>query len=79
MSTIKHRILMGIAVLGTVKRPEELHPYAEADEHNIVHILWRLQKQGLTTHKTDKRGKREGLTNVRLTPQGEQYVATHRS
>lgn len=78
MPTVKHRVLVGLAILGTVKRPEELRIYADQDEHNIVHVLWRLQKQSLVTFKTDKRGKREGLTNVKLTPRGKGYLATHR-
>ena len=71
MNTVKERVIMGIG-LTVVERPRQLQQAAETDEHSIVHTLYRLEKDGLTTFKTRRNLHSAGrnLTNIRLTPNG---------
>lgn len=75
MSTIKQRILIGIARHGgRVNNPKQLVPHAQTDVHNVVHVLWRLQKQGLITFSQNKQRSLTVPTKIALTPKGQQHV-----
>lgn len=69
--TVKDRIILGIAH-STVERPRELQQAAETDEHNVVHALYRLEKEGLTEFKVRKSKHSPGrnLTSIKLTARG---------
>jgi DNA-binding MarR family transcriptional regulator len=71
--TIKDRLILGIGMT-TVERPRQLQRAANADEHNVVHALYRLEKDGLTEFKVKKSAHSPGrnLTRIRLTDKGIQ-------
>lgn len=70
--SIKHRLILAIG-LNVVERPRNLSRDAGADEHNVVHVLYRLQKQRLIEYKTRKNQFAPGtnLTRIQLTPKGK--------
>ena len=69
----KHRILVAIKRRGTVENTLDIVTEVGlgAGVHNIVHQLWRLQKQGLVEFRERKMGKAVVLTRIRLTIRGE--------
>lgn len=71
MTTIKDRLILGIADR-VIERPRELQQAAQTNEHHVVHALYSLQKEGLTTfqakHNIHSPGK--NLTKIRLTERG---------
>lgn len=69
--TVKDKVLIGIARHGTVTSPKQLTVDAETDIHNISHILWRLQKDGLITFREVKSPPVSIPTKIRLTPAGK--------
>lgn len=73
MTSIKHRLILGIG-LQVIERPRQLQLDAHADEHNVVHVLYNLQKQGLVEFKTRRSIHSPGinLTHIRLTPKGRE-------
>lgn len=75
MNSVKDRIIVGIG-LDVVERPRALQQAAGTDEHHVVHELYSLQRQGLTTFTRRRNMHRPGLnlTKIRLTPRGvERY------
>lgn len=71
MTTIKDKLVLSIG-LDVIERPRALQQSAQTDEHNIVHGLYSLQRDGLTEFKR-RRGKDSPGTNlskIRLTPRG---------
>lgn len=75
MPTIKDRLLIGIADQGRVKRARDLQLPVGSDEHNIIHVLYALNKQGLIAFRLDKRGSTQEPQRIKLTPRGAEYVA----
>ena len=69
--TVKLRILNGIG-LNVINRPRQLQQTAKTDEHNVVHTLYLLEKQGLVTFRKKRSIHSPGinLTDIRLTRQG---------
>ena len=76
MSSIKTRLIQGIG-LQVIDRPRKLQLQVGDDEHNIVHVLYRLQKQGLVEFRTRRSVHSPGmnLTHIRLTPKGREVYA----
>jgi hypothetical protein len=75
MSTIKDRLIIAIG-LTTVERPRQLQLAADTNEHHVVHALYRLEKDGLTSFKVKRNAHAPGrnLTKIQLTPKGiEKY------
>lgn len=73
--TIKERLILAIG-FDTIERPRQLQKPAGTNEHHVVHVLYRLEKDGLTEFKVKKNIHSSGknLTRIRLTPQGiERY------
>lgn len=70
-NTVKLRILNGIG-LNVIERPRQLQQVAKADEHNVVHTLYMLERQGLVTFRKKRSIHSPGvnLTDIRLTRQG---------
>lgn len=73
MSSIKHRLIQSIG-LQVIERPRQLQLQAQEDEHNIVHVLYRLQKQGLVEFRKKRSLHSPGmnLTDIRLTDKGRE-------
>lgn len=63
----KDRILAEIARRGRVTDPKELVLAAGTDVHHVVHLVWRLQKQGLITFRQEREGGRTVPRRIRLT------------
>ena len=71
MPSIKYELLVGIHELGTVNQPKDLQPYAANGVHSIIHVLWRLQKQGLISMTERKvEGRPHIPTRIQLTEAG---------
>ena len=68
--TIKDRLLIGIVTMGRVDRPRDLRAYAQTDQHNLTHVLWGLQKQGLITFRETKSSTLTMLTAIKPTAKG---------
>lgn len=73
-NTVKNRIINGIG-LDVIERPRQLQRAAQADEHNVVHVLYMLEKQGLVTFRKKRSLHSPGinLTDIRLTRQGVKH------
>lgn len=73
MTTIKDRLILGIADK-VIERPRELQHAAQTNEHHVVHALYSLQKDGLTTFQAKRNLHSPGknLTKIRLTERGVQ-------
>ena len=73
MKGIKDRVVLAIG-LTEVERPRQLQLRVDADEHDIVHSLYRLEKEGLTEFKVKRNAHSPGrnLTKIRLTKQGKE-------
>jgi DNA-binding MarR family transcriptional regulator len=71
MASVKDRLILGIG-LQVIDRPRELQRAAGTDEHNVVHILYRLQKQGLVEYRRARNIDSPGinLKGIHLTPKG---------
>jgi hypothetical protein len=71
-NTVKTRIIRAIGTQ-TVKRPRQLQNPVDAGEHDIVHELYALQKQGLVDYKAKRNIHSPGknLTDIRLTKRGQ--------
>jgi hypothetical protein len=71
-NTVKTRLIRAIGHQ-TIQRPRQLQNPVNAAEHDIVHELYALQKQGLVAYKTKRNIHSPGknLTNIRLTKQGQ--------
>lgn len=67
--TTKVRLLTAIAGK-TVENAEYLVLPAKTDIHNITHVLWAMQKQGLVTFRETRHDSFRRLTDIRLTPKG---------
>ena len=76
VDTTKSRILLAIHRRQVVDNPLDIVTEVGlgAGVHNIVHQLWRLQKQGLIDFRESKQGKAVILTRIRLTKRGESEV-----
>ena len=73
--TIKDRLILAIG-LTTVERPRELQKAAETNEHHVVHALYSMGKDGLTSFKVKRNAHSPGrnLTKIKLTDKGiERY------
>lgn len=73
MTTIKDRILVALARIGTAHTAKDLMPICGTDHHNITHVIWRLQKEGLVTFSesaTKSKVGRKVVTRIRLTDAG---------
>ena len=73
-NTTRNKILIGLKTKGKVNQARELELIAGTDEHNIIHLLHRLRKQGLISFKTDTRGKVNEPYKITLTKQGERAI-----
>lgn len=71
--SIKARLILGIGDKHVVERPRELQRAADADEHNVTHALYSLQKDGDVTFKRKRNIHAPGLnvTDIKLTPKGQ--------
>lgn len=78
--TTKSAILAAIERHGVVDNPLDIVTEVGlgAGVHNIVHQLWRLQKQGLVKFRERKSGKAVILTRVQLTDRGRAWLAENR-
>jgi len=71
MTTTRNKILIGLKTKGRVNQARDLEPIVGTDEHNIIHLLHALRKQGLISFKIDTRGKVNEPYKISLTKQGE--------
>lgn len=83
----KVKVLKAIQLLGVCPNPHELQAAVGVGTHDIVHVIYSLQKQGfirfrLTSnpptwkHKAAKKGISQKIpTAIRITPQGEAFLA----
>ena len=69
---IKDRTLLAIG-LDVIERPRELQIPVDADEPELVHTIYRLNREGFAEFKTKKNLHSPGknLTKIRLTKQGQ--------
>lgn len=74
MTTVKQKILLGIAKKRQVDNPFDLQIDANTDMHNIVHVLYRLNRQGMISFKEIRDGTRQMPTKIVLTRVGEKEV-----
>lgn len=74
MTTTKQKVLVGIKTRGKVKTARELELLSGTDEHNLIHILHSLRKQGLIGFKINTRGRVAEPINITLTPSGERSL-----
>lgn len=72
MTSVKNRIILAIGT-DVIERPRELQTKVDTDEHSIAHVLYALQKDGLTEFKKRRNLHSAGvnLTKIRLTKQGK--------
>lgn len=74
--TIKERLLLAIAEAGLVDDSIELQPAAGVDQHNLIHVLYSLNRAGLVDFRIRKRARRQQLVQrIRLTGPGREAVA----
>lgn len=76
--TIKDRILLAIAKQGgRVDDPKSLvvDVAAGAGVHNIVHVLWRLRRDGMVAFREAKEGKRNVPRDIEITSLGLKRIA----
>jgi predicted transcriptional regulator len=74
MTKTKNKILIGLNNRGEANSARELEVLAGTDEHNLIHLLWALKKQGLIGFKVDKRGKVNEPRKIVITKQGKDYL-----
>lgn len=73
MTTTRNKILIGLKTT-KISQARELEPIVGTDEHNIIHLLHGLRKQGLISFRIDTRGKVKEPYKITLTKQGERAV-----
>lgn len=71
--SMKSAILAMVQADGPFANPEEiverLRPAYRADEHNVVHLLFSLQKQGLVAFRQERSGSRhDRVYDIRTVP-----------
>lgn len=73
MTTIKDRLILGIGRRQPVADPHDLKIDAQTGVHDIVHVLWRLQKDGMVIFQERKPGRSSSIPrNIELTPTGQE-------
>lgn len=70
MTSIKRRILIGIRQLPKRNQPNDLRLLVGDDAHNIVHVLYRLKRDGLVGFREVKQGDLQLPVNIHLTKRG---------
>jgi hypothetical protein len=73
MPSIKDKVLIGISQLPKQNNPKDLQILTGNDMHNIVHIVYALNRQGLVGFRLNKR-RLQVPTNLYLTKQGQKYL-----
>lgn len=75
MPSVKQKIILGIG-LQVIERPRELQIHTDTDEHNIVHVLYSLKKDGLVEFRTRRSAHAAGLnlTDIKLTRNGQRAL-----
>jgi len=74
MTTIKDRILIAIPKLPPQNQAKDLQRLTGDDVHNLVHVLYSLNRHGLVGFRLTKQTRQQIPTNIRLTKQGEKYL-----
>ena len=74
MTSTKTKVLIGIKTRGKVKQARDLELDSGTDEHNLVHILHSLRKQGLIGFKINGKGRVAEPMNIVLTKSGEREL-----
>lgn len=72
MTTVKQRVLIGLARRGTVGNAKDLRLDADTDVHNLIHVLHSLRKEGAITFREQTKGAIRIPYSIQLTPQGRQ-------
>lgn len=73
MTTIKDRIIVGIPRLPKTNQAKDLERLTGDDVHNLVHVLYGLNRQGLVGFRLIKKTRQQIPTNIHLTKQGQKY------
>lgn len=74
-ATIKDRLLTAIAAAGLVADSRDLQPAAGTDQHNLIHVLYSLNRVGLVSFRLRKRGRSQLVQRIELTDRGREAVA----
>ena len=74
MTSIKDKIIIATSVLPKQNQARDLELPVGADVHNIVHVLYSLNRHGLVGFRLSKNGSQQIPTNIFLTKQGENLL-----
>lgn len=68
--SIKHRLLRAIADDGPIGDSLELQPAAGTDQHNLIHVLYSLNRVGHIRFRLRWRGRKQLVTRIEITASG---------
>jgi len=74
MTSIKDKIIIATSALPKQNQARDLELPVGADVHNIVHVLYSLNRHGLVGFRLSKNGSQQIPTNIFLTKQGENLL-----
>lgn len=78
VSTVKQRILEAVARGEPIDDSLELQGVADTDQHNIIHVLHAMSRQGLVTFKLRRVGRAQHVTKIRLGRRGRAAMEENR-
>ena len=70
MASIRLRLLRAIAARGPIGDSVELTLDAGTDQHNLIHVLYGLNRLGLVRFRINKSGRRQHVQHVAITEPG---------